>query len=251
MKNHRAVSKIEKQFQQPNLCIHKIVNTAIELGCTDNVAIKRKTLLDRLLLLYGGCTKTWDKRMAQAFSNDGNAYGQYFCRKGTGVVFHPAVWCSIKQVGWSAKFSRAELPPLFETQGYETSGEQCTDMKLPTSGRKRNSLHVTGWGTFGLEIIGSSTPHKDDYFRADVSVERLDAAVRAGATFLFVYVNNGTRAFAIPAHTLQEACISHNVSINTNGTPRYELYINYKQALICKNASTDSAVAAFDNIVIS
>ena len=124
-------------------------------------------------------------------------------------------------------------------------------MNKRNTSNKRNSLQIAGWGTYGLEIIGSSTPHKDDFFRADVGVSRLDAAVKSGATFLFVYVNNGTRAFAIPAHTLQEACICHNVSINSNGTPRYKQYINYKRALICKNASTDSAVAAFDNIVNS
>lgn len=248
MENHRAASKIEKQFREPNLCIHKIVNTAIELGCTDKVVASREVLLGRLVSLYGESEKDWEKRLVQAFSNEGNAYGQYFCRTNSGIVFHPAVWHSIKRVGWDATSSRSSVLPLSEKLDDETSGDQCADMKKQTSRRKRNSLQVNSWGTFGLEIIGSSTPHKDDFFRADVSVARLDEAVKSGSTFLFVYVNNGTRAFAIPAHTLQAACISHNVSINTNGTPRYELYINHKQAVICKNASLDGKIAEFSDL---
>lgn len=248
MQNHRAASKIEKQFRKPGLCIHKIVNTAIELGCTDRVVVSRKTLLERLALLYGESETVWENRLVQAFSNERNAYGQYFCRMNSGIVFHSAVWHSIMQVGWNINSSRISALPLSEKFEDETSGDQCADMKNQTTRRKRNYLQVNSWGSFGLEIIGSSTPHKDDYFRADVSVARLDEAVKSGATFLFVYVNNGTRAFAIPAHTLQSACISHNVSINTNGTPRYELYINHKQAVICKNASLDGKIAEFSDL---
>lgn len=243
MNSHRAAAKIENQFRRPNLDIHKIVNVAIELGCTDTVEISRKTLLDRLSLVYGEREQEWDNRLAQAFSNDGHAYGQYFCRKGAGLVFHPAVWASIKQVGWSVNTSPTSDPSLPEKREVVQTG--CVDSEKHKANRGRNSLQMSAWGTFGLEIIGSSTPHKEAYFRADVSVERLESAVKAGASFIFVYVNNGTRAFAIPAHYLHEACISHNVSVNRNGTPRYELYINHKKALICKNAGPEGMIAAF------
>lgn len=226
----RAAEKVAEQFQKIGLAIHKIVSQAISLGCTETRSIQVETLLQQLVQVCGDSKQKWKNRLAQAFSDEGNAYGQYFIKCNNAIVFHPSVWLELVRCGWSQM--------------------KDPEIKLAPKPSRRNSLQVGAWGAFQLEVIGSSTPYKEpDFFRADVGIERLQDAVQAGATFIFVYVNNGTRAFSIPAHTLLEACRSHNVSVNTNGTHRYSLYINHVQGVICKNTGPDGFIASFDNSV--
>lgn len=239
---NKAAIKIEQQYTKPELAIHNIVNAAIELGCTDKLEITCRALLSRLAHKSGEVQDVWNKRLAQAFSDASKAYGQYFCKNGEQITFHPAVWKEIVRVGWACS---------------DDSVAKAVDKPNSPSravAGKRASVNIAAWGTFALEVIGSAASDKDKtgYFRADVGIERLKSAVESGATFLFVHVAGSiTRAFAVSAYALQQACSVHNVTVNNNGTPRYELYINYRKGEICKNAGPDGFIAAFDHIVNS
>lgn len=250
----RVANKIAKQYTNPRLCIHSIVNEAVEMGCTDKTGISTENLLSRLAHKSGEETAVWNKRLVQAFTDAPQAYGQYFCRDGEQITFHPDVWHEIVRVGWANAVECTAKAGDKTTSPAACSLLKCEDSPARSIAGKRASVNIAAWGTFALEVIGSaaSDKNKTGYFRADVGVERLKAAVESGATFLFVHVSGSiTRAFAISAYALQRACSERNVSINNNGTPRYELYINYRKGEICKNAGPDGFVVAFDNIVNS
>lgn len=254
MSTSRAFRKIADQYNKPQLKIHKIVSAAIELGCTNWVGISRSLLIEHLAQKYGDSEQKWENRVAQTFSEDNNEYGQYFCRDGEQITFHPAVWQEIVRVGWASEFACEEKAVDNPSQSVAAASHNSEASSARSVATKRASLNIAAWGTFALEVIGSaaSDKNKTGYFRSDVGVERLKAAVESGATFLFVHVAGSiTRAFAISSYALQQACSAHKVSINNNGTPRYELYINYRKGEICKNAGSDGFVAAFDNIVNS
>lgn len=254
MSTSRASRKIAGQYNKPQLKIHKIVSTAIELGCTNEVGINRSLLIERLVHKYSDSEQVWGNRVAQTFSEDNKEYGQYFCRDGEQITFHPAVWQEIVRVGWASEFACEEKAVDNPPQSVAAASHNSEASSARSVATKRASLNIAAWGTFALEVIGSaaSDKNKTGYFRSDVGVERLKAAVESGATFLFVHVSGSiTRAYSISAYTLQQACSAHKVSINNNGTPRYELYINYRKGEICKNAGADGFVVAFDNIVNS
>ncbi len=254
MNTSRASRKIADQYNKPQLKIHKIVSAAIELGCTNWVGISRSLLIDHLAQKYGDSEQEWKNRVDQTFSEDNKEYGQYFCRDGEQITFHPVVWQEIVRVGWASEFACEEKAVDNPPQSVAAVSHNSEALSARSVATKRASVNIAAWGTFALEVIGSaaSDKNKTGYFRSDVGVERLKAAVESGATFLFVHVSGSrTRAFAISAYALQRACSVHKVSINNNGTPRYELYINYRKGEICKNAGPDGFVAAFDNIVNS
>ena len=109
-----------------------------------------------------------------------------------------------------------------------------------------NSIQFQGNYVFNLEVIAGCTPMPDypDLWRADVSLERLrQADVRLGS-FIFVFVIKGREpyAYGISAHELLNACESSNVSINSSGTPRYQLYISYATGEVYKSASKSSLI---------
>lgn len=254
MSTSRASRKIADQHNKPQLKIHKIVSASIELGCTNEVGISRSLLIEHLAQKYGDSEQKWENRVAQTFSEDNKEYGQYFCKDGEQLTFHPDVWQEIVRVGWANAVECTAKAGDKTTSPAACSLLKCEDSPARSIAGKRASVNIAAWGTFALEVIGSaaSDKNKTGYFRADVGVARLKAAVEFGATFLFVHVSGSiTRAFAISAYALQRACSECNVSINNNGTPRYELYINYRKGEICKNAGPDGFVVAFDNIVNS
>lgn len=239
---NKVAKNIDQQYTKPQLAIHSIVDAAIELGCTDKLEISCSALLSLLAHKSGEAQDVWNKRLSHACSDESKTYVQYFCKVGEQITFHPAVWKEMVRYGWACTgdcVTNAVLQPTLAAR--------------PIAG-KRASVNIAAWGTFALEVIGSaaSDKNKTGYFRADVGIERLKSAAESGATFLFVHVAGSiTRAFAISAYTLQQACLAHKVSVNYNGTPRYELYINYRKGQICKNAGPDGFVADFDNTVNS
>ncbi|MEE1265736.1 MAG: hypothetical protein UHH87_05555 [Akkermansia sp.] len=254
MRTSRASRKIADQHNKPQLKIHKIVSASIELGCTNDVGISRSLLIEHLAQKYGDSEQKWENRVAQTFSEDNKEYGQYFCKDGEQLTFHPDVWQEIVRVGWVNAVERTAKAGDKPISPAACSLLKCEDSPARFIAGNRASVNIAAWGTFALEVIGSaaSDKNKTGYFRSDVGVARLKAAVESGATFLFVHVSGSiTRAFAISAYALHRACSERNVSINNNGTPRYELYINYRKGEICKNAGPDGFVVAFDNIVNS
>ena len=109
-----------------------------------------------------------------------------------------------------------------------------------------NSLQFEGTYSFNLEIIAGCTsmPDSPDFWRADVSLERLQKSADGHGAFIFVFVIKGREpyAYGISAKELMQACKQSNVSINTSGTPRYQLYISYTTGEVFKSASKNVLV---------
>ena len=82
-----------------------------------------------------------------------------------------------------------------------------------------------------------------DYWRADISVSRLENSAAQCGSFVFVFIKDRvTYAYGISAQELLEACRKQAVSINTSGTPRYQLYIAYSSGEIFKSSSRNNFV---------
>lgn len=108
-----------------------------------------------------------------------------------------------------------------------------------------NSIQFESSFCHNLEIIAGSTPMSGnpDFWRADVSIERLEKAAAQYGAFVFVFLKDRvTHAYGISACELLYACREQGVSVNSGGTPRYQLYILYKTGEIFKSASRSNFV---------
>lgn len=82
-----------------------------------------------------------------------------------------------------------------------------------------------------------------DFWRADVGIERLEKAAEQYGSFVFVFLKDRvTHTYGISASELLSACRNQSVSINSGGTPRYQLYILYKSGEVFKSASRSNFV---------
>ena len=110
-----------------------------------------------------------------------------------------------------------------------------------------NSIQFESSYALNLEIIAGCTPMPDfpEFWRADVSLERLQKSADGHGAFIFVFVIKGREpyAYGISAKELQQACEQSNASINTSGTPRYQLYISYTTGEIFKSSSKNALIA--------
>ena len=109
-----------------------------------------------------------------------------------------------------------------------------------------NSIQFEGSYSFNLEIIAGCTPmpNSTEFWRADVSVDRLQKSANGHGAFIFVFVIKGREpyAYGISAKELMQACEQNSVSINTSGTPRYQLYISYTTGEVFKSVSKNALV---------
>ena len=108
-----------------------------------------------------------------------------------------------------------------------------------------NSIQFESSFCHNLEIIAGGTPMPEhpDFWRADVGIERLEKAAAEYGVFVFVFQKDrATHAYGISACELLAACKEQGVSVNTSGTPRYQLYIIYKSGEVFKSASRSNFV---------
>lgn len=108
-----------------------------------------------------------------------------------------------------------------------------------------NAIQFESSFCHNLEIIAGCTamPDYPDFWRADVSVERLEKAAAQYGSFVFVFLKDRvTHAYGISARELLSACREQGVSVNSSGTPRYQLYIVFKTGEIFKSTSRKSFV---------
>lgn len=108
-----------------------------------------------------------------------------------------------------------------------------------------NSIRLESTYSLNLEIVAGCTAMSDhpDFWRADVSVERLEKAAAHYGAFVFVFLKDRvTHAFGISACELLAACRECGVSVNSGGTPRFQLYIAYATGEIFKSASRNNFV---------
>ncbi len=108
-----------------------------------------------------------------------------------------------------------------------------------------NSIQFESTYSLNLEIVAGCTamPEHPDFWRADVSVERLEKAAAHHGAFVFVFLKDRvTHAFGISACELLAACRECGVSVNSGGTPRYQLYIAYGTGEVFKSASRNNFV---------
>lgn len=108
-----------------------------------------------------------------------------------------------------------------------------------------NSIQFESNYALNLEIIAGCTPMPGypDFWRADVGLKRLQKAAEHHASFVFVFIKEKvTHAFGISASELLKACEQSDVSINSNGTPRYSLHIHYSTGVIYKSPSLNTPV---------
>lgn len=109
-----------------------------------------------------------------------------------------------------------------------------------------NSIQFESRYALNLEIIAGCTPMPDypDFWRADISIKRLQQAAARYASFIFVFVKEKTTyAFGISACELLLACEQAGASINTRGTRRYALHIHYSTGTVYKSPSLKAPVA--------
>ena len=108
-----------------------------------------------------------------------------------------------------------------------------------------NSIQFQSAYTLNLEVIAGCTvmANHPEYWRADISVSRLENSAEQCGSFVFVFIKDRvTYAYGISAQELLNACRTHAVSVNTSGTPRFQLYIAYATGEIFKSSSRSNLV---------
>lgn len=108
-----------------------------------------------------------------------------------------------------------------------------------------NSIQFESSYSLNLEIIAGCTvmSNNPEFWRADVSVSRLERSAKHYGAFVFVFMKDRvTYAYGISSCELLNACREQAVSINTSGTPRFQLYIEYGTGEIFKSTSRNHLV---------